>query len=110
MCRICIAEVCVRSSVSGCGVRGSRPRRAAAVAVAVAGDGGSGVARYSVSCMSRAGCSARHVERFEVVVVVLDLGPFEDLVAEAREDLLHLLADEAERMAGAEERQRGRAA
>ena len=43
-------------------------------------------ARYSVSCMSRAGCSARHVERFEVVLVVLDLGAFDDLEAHARED------------------------
>ena len=32
----------------------------------------------------------RHVERFEVVVVVLDFGPFEHLVAEACEDALHL--------------------
>ena len=39
-----------------------------------------------------------HVERFEVVVVVLDLGAFEHLIAETREDLLHLFAHEAERM------------
>ena len=46
----------------------------------------------------------RHVERFEVVIVVLDLRAFEDLIAEAREDLLHLLAHQAERMAIAEHR------
>ena len=109
MCRICIADVCVRSKVSGCGVRAARapasrvpwpPSRIGESG----GEGGSGSARYSVSCMSRAGWSARHVERFEVVVVVLDLGAFEHLVAEAREDLLHLLAHEAERMAVAEQR------
>ena len=44
----------------------------------------------------------RHVERFEVVVVVFDLGAFEYLVAETGEDVLHLLAHEAERMAMAE--------
>ncbi len=46
----------------------------------------------------------RHVERFEVVVVVLDLRPFEHLVSEACEDLLHLLAQQAERMAMPEHR------
>ena len=40
----------------------------------------------------------RHVERFEVVVIVFDLGAFEDLVAEAREDLDHFIADQTERM------------
>ena len=34
----------------------------------------------------------RHVERFEVVVVVLDLGAFAHLVAEMREDFLLLAA------------------
>ena len=40
----------------------------------------------------------RHVERLEVVVVVLDLGTFQDLEAEAGEDLLDLLADDGQRM------------
>jgi hypothetical protein len=44
----------------------------------------------------------RHVERFEVVVVVFDLRALEHLVAEAREDLAHLLAHQAERMAMSE--------
>ena len=48
------------------------------------------------------GMIRRHVERFEVVVVVLDLGAFEHLVAEAREDLDHFIANQAERMAMAE--------
>jgi hypothetical protein len=34
----------------------------------------------------------RHVERLEVVEVVLDLRPFEDLVAHVREDVLDLPA------------------
>jgi hypothetical protein len=46
----------------------------------------------------------RHVERLEVVVVVFDLRPLEDLVAEAGEDALHFFADEAERMAIPEKR------
>ena len=86
MCRICIAEVCVRSSVSGWAGASApacpppKPRRRRRRP-------SERLARYSVSCMSRAGCSGRHVERFEVVVVVLDLGAFEHLVAEPREDL-----------------------
>ena len=43
-----------------------------------------------------------HVERFEVVVVVFDLGSLEHLVAEAREDLDHFIANEAERVPVAE--------
>ena len=39
-----------------------------------------------------------HIERFEVVIVVFDLGAFEHLVAEAREDLDHFIADQAERV------------
>ena len=39
-----------------------------------------------------------HVERFEVVVVVFDLGALEDLIAEPREDLDHFIANQAERM------------
>ena len=45
-----------------------------------------------------------HVEGFEVVLVVLDLRPFEHLVAEPREDRLDFLAHQAERMAMAERR------
>jgi hypothetical protein len=40
----------------------------------------------------------RHVERFEVVVIVLDLRAFEHLIPEAREDLDHFIADQAERV------------
>ena len=52
----------------------------------------------------------RHVERFEVVVVVLDFGAFEHLVAHAREDRLDLLADDRQRMAVADAAACGRAA
>ena len=44
----------------------------------------------------------RHVERFEVVVVVFDLGAFEHLIAQAREDRLDLLAHDRQRMAMAD--------
>ena len=40
----------------------------------------------------------RHVERFEVVIVVFDFGAFENLVAHAREDVLDLLTHLHERM------------
>ena len=46
----------------------------------------------------------RHIERFEVVVVVLDLGAFEHLIAQAREDRLDLLAHDRQRMAVANRR------
>ena len=52
----------------------------------------------------------RHVERFEVVVVVFDFGAFEHLIAQAREDRFDLLADDGQRMAMADLRRRGRAA
>ena len=44
------------------------------------------------------GMVRRHVERFEVVVVVLDLRALEDLVAHAAEDVLDLLAHPHQRM------------
>ena len=50
------------------------------------------------------GMLGRHVERFEVVVVVLELGPFDDLVAHAREDGLDALAQQGQRMAVADRR------
>ena len=56
------------------------------------------------------GCSARHVERFEVVVVVFDLRAFEDLEAHAREDGLDALAHDASADGGGRAAARGRAA
>ena len=50
----------------------------------------------------------RHVERFEVVVVVFDLGAFEHLIAQAREDGLDLLAHDRQRMAMADLRRAAR--
>ena len=44
------------------------------------------------------GVIGRHVQRFEVVEVVLDLGSFENLVAHVGEDVLDLLADLHQRM------------
>jgi hypothetical protein len=44
------------------------------------------------------GMIRRHVERFEVVVVVFDLGPFEHLVAHVGEDVLDLLPHLHQRM------------
>ena len=41
------------------------------------------------------GMLRRHVERFEVVVVVFELGPLDDEEAEAGEDGLDLLAQDA---------------
>src|SRR5262245_22374359 len=41
----------------------------------------------------------RHVERFEVVVVVLELGAVDDEEAEPREDRLDALAQDRQRMA-----------
>ena len=72
----------MRSSVSGCGpaVR-PRPRCGATVRRRAARQ----VER--VLHVAR-GMVRRHVERFEVVVVVLDLRAFEHLVAQAREDVL----------------------
>jgi hypothetical protein len=46
----------------------------------------------------------RHVERFEVVVIVLELGPLDDQEAEAQEDGLDALAQQRERMPVADER------
>ena len=48
----------------------------------------------------------RHVERLEAVVVVLDLGAVEDLVAHRHEDVLELLAHGGERMPAAPARAR----
>ena len=96
----------MRSSVAG-GRRGGR------VLMRVPGDRRAAARRarevQRVLHVAR-GMLRRHVERFEVVVVVLDLGPLEDLVAHAAEDRLDLLADERERMAVAERRRGGRAA
>src|SRR4029079_15002683 len=50
------------------------------------------------------GVLRRHVERFEVVVVVLELGALGDEEAEAQEDRLDALAQQRERMAMADER------
>ena len=56
------------------------------------------------------GMIRRHVERFEVVVVVFDLRAFEDLVAHAGEDVLDLLAHAHQRVDAARAAARGRAA
>jgi hypothetical protein len=48
----------------------------------------------------------RHVERFEVVVVVFELGTFDDEEAEAGEDRLDALAQQAQRMTVADGRRR----
>ncbi len=50
----------------------------------------------------------RHVERLEVVPVVLEFGAFDDLVAHAEEDVLDALADLRERVAAAERRDASR--
>ena len=50
----------------------------------------------------------RHVERFEVVVVVFELGTFDDEEAEAREDRLDALAQQAQRMTVADGRRASR--
>ena len=50
----------------------------------------------------------RHVERFEVVVVVLELGPFDDEEPEAREDRLDALAQQRQRVAVADARRAAR--
>ena len=50
------------------------------------------------------GMLGRHVERFEVVVVVLELGPLEDEEAHAAEDRFDALAQQRQRMAVAERR------
>ena len=44
------------------------------------------------------GMLRRHVERLEIVVVVLDLRPLQDFEAETREDLLDLLPQHRERV------------
>ena len=46
----------------------------------------------------------RHIERFEIVVVVFDLGTLEHLIAHAREDRLDLFAHDCQRMAMADRR------
>ena len=50
----------------------------------------------------------RHVERFEVVVIVLELGPLDDQEPHAQEDGLDPLAQQRERMAMAEQRRAAR--
>ena len=57
-----------------------------------------------MSCVSRAGWSVREVQRLEVVVVVLDLGPLGHAVAQLGEDLLHLADDQGDRVEAAEGR------
>ena len=86
-------EVCVRSSVAGDAGRGAHRRREVQRVLHVA-----------------RGMLRRHVERFEVVVVVLELGAFDDEEAEAREDRFDALAQERQRMAMADRAARGRGA
>ena len=52
----------------------------------------------------------RHVQRVEAVPLVLDLGPFDDREAHAREDLFHLLAHDASADGDGRAAARGRAA
>ena len=46
----------------------------------------------------------RHVERFEVVIVVFDLRAFEDLITETREDRADFVTDQTDRMAKSQRR------
>ena len=48
------------------------------------------------------GMVGRHVQGFEVVVVVLDLGSLEDLVTHVGEDVFHLLPDAHQRVHAAD--------
>jgi hypothetical protein len=52
--------------------------------------------------MSRAGMLLRHVQRFEVVPVVFELGAVDDLVAHAEEDVFDALAHLRQRMPASE--------
>ena len=86
------------------GTRGRRVRRA---------DGrtrANGCAQVQRVLHVARGVLRRHVERFEVVVVVLGLGAVEDLVALAREDGLDALAQLRQRMAVADDGRTARAA
>ena len=74
-----------------------RPRRPGRLDAGV-GAGISGVSQVERVLHVARRMFRRHVERFEVVVIVLDLRPFEHLVAEPREDVDHFVADQAERM------------
>ena len=56
------------------------------------------------------GMLGRHVERFEVVVVVFELGAFDDEEPEAREDGFDALAQDGQRMAVADRAAGGPAA
>ena len=105
MSRICIDEVCVRSSVGG------RSASVPARGRRFAGRGRRRAARARerlpqverVLHVAR-GVVRRHVQGFEVVVVVLGLRPVEDLVALAREDRLEALSHHGQGMAAADAR------
>ena len=86
-------EVCVRSSVAG------EPAAER-----------TGVGEIQRVLHVARGVLRRHVERFEVVVVVFELGPLDDEEAEAREDGLDALAQDGQRMAVADRRADARAA
>ncbi len=80
-------DVCVRSSVAGVPTaerhRGRQVQRVLHVA---------------------RGMLRRHVERFEVVIVVFELRPIDHLEAEAREDRFNPLAQDRQRMTMADAR------
>ncbi len=98
------------------GSRAARPRRSSTCwtigswLLAPSVDGGSGFGQIERVLHVASRMLGRHVERFEVVVVVLDLGPFENLVAQTREDGADLVANQAERMAKPKRRRETRAA
>ena len=85
-------DVCVRRSVAG----GAPPR--------------AGHRRREVQRVLHVarGMLRRHVERFEVVVIVLELRPLDDQETHAEEDRLDALAQERQRMPVPEERRASR--
>ena len=100
MCRICIDEVCVRSSVAGRAAGGgrssARPGRGTQ-------DWTSGARQVQRVLHVARRVLGRDVERLEVVVVVLGLGAVDNLVAHAQEDRLDLLAHDGQRMPAADD-------
>ncbi len=100
-----MADVCVRSSVSGCGAAARREPAVNLLNLLHRLEPGHLQVQRVLHVARR--MLLRHVERFEVVVVVLDLAALEHLVAEAREDGADLVADQAERMPESRARARG---
>ena len=84
--------------------RGVRPQQRPHQRRAVAGDRRQRLRQVQRVLHVARGMLGRHVQRVEVVPVVLDLGAFDDREAHAREDLLDPLAHDGQRMAMAEAR------